>query len=85
MNTFADKTNDFFAVLVAEIDRNAAEALIEQISDGLFRDDVFPNLLNGYTDEVGGGLHMIRVNGVVVGAFIGLALGMIRAAVEQLL
>ena len=52
MDAFTDKTNDFFAVLVAEIDRNAAEALIEQISDGLIGDDVFPNLLNGYTDVV---------------------------------
>lgn len=34
--------------------------------------------------EVGGDLHMIRVNGVVVGAFIGLVLGIIRALVEQL-
>ena len=32
--------------------------------------------------EVGGDLHMIRVNGVVVGAFIGLILGLIRAAVD---
>lgn len=34
--------------------------------------------------EVGGDLHMIRVNGVVVGAFIGLVLGIIRALVEHL-
>ena len=33
-------------------------------------------------NEVGGDLHMIRVNGVVVGAFIGLVLGLIRAAIE---
>ncbi|QIO07243.1 DUF445 domain-containing protein [Acinetobacter shaoyimingii] len=33
-------------------------------------------------NEVGGDLHMIRVNGVVVGAFIGLILGIIRAMVE---
>lgn len=52
VNTFTDKTNDFFTVLVAEIDRNAAEALIEQVSDGLIGDDVFPDLLNGYTDVV---------------------------------
>ena len=35
-------------------------------------------------NEVGGDLHMIRVNGVVVGAFIGLILGLIRAVVELL-
>lgn len=34
--------------------------------------------------EVGGDLHMIRVNGVVVGAFIGLILGVIRALVENI-
>jgi uncharacterized membrane-anchored protein YjiN (DUF445 family) len=34
--------------------------------------------------EVGGDLHMIRVNGVVVGAFIGLVLGIIRAVVERI-
>lgn len=36
-------------------------------------------------NEVGGDLHMIRVNGVVVGAFIGLILGVIRFVVEKLL
>ncbi|WP_151778041.1 DUF445 domain-containing protein [Acinetobacter brisouii] len=36
-------------------------------------------------NEVGGDLHMIRVNGVIVGAFIGLCLGIIRAAVEYLI
>lgn len=34
--------------------------------------------------EVGGDLHMIRVNGVVVGALIGLLLGSGRALVEHL-
>ena len=36
-------------------------------------------------NEVGGDLHMIRVNGVVVGAFIGLVLGIIRAGVEYII
>ena len=36
-------------------------------------------------NEVGGDLHMIRVNGVVVGAFIGLVLGIIRALVDYML
>lgn len=35
--------------------------------------------------EVGGDLHMIRVNGVIVGTFIGLILGIIRAVVENVL
>ncbi len=34
--------------------------------------------------EVGGDLHMIRVNGVVVGAFIGIVLGIIRAIIEHI-
>lgn len=33
-------------------------------------------------NKVGGDLHMIRVNGVVVGAFIGLTLGVIRAVID---
>lgn len=39
-------------------------------------------MIDKIENEVGGDLHMIRVNGVVVGACIGLALGMIRAIVE---
>jgi uncharacterized membrane-anchored protein YjiN (DUF445 family) len=35
--------------------------------------------------EVGGDLHMIRVNGVVVGAFVGLLLGLARAGIQSLL
>jgi uncharacterized membrane-anchored protein YjiN (DUF445 family) len=34
--------------------------------------------------EVGGDLHMIRVNGVVVGAVIGLVLGTGRALIGHL-
>jgi len=33
--------------------------------------------------EVGGDLHMIRVNGVVVGGFVGLLLGIARALIEH--
>ncbi|MEY4516708.1 MAG: hypothetical protein RL180_1054, partial [Pseudomonadota bacterium] len=32
--------------------------------------------------EVGGDLHMIRINGVVVGCMIGLVLGTVRLLVE---
>ena len=39
-------------------------------------------MIDKIENEVGGDLHMIRVNGVVVGAFIGLVLGIIRAIVE---
>lgn len=34
--------------------------------------------------EVGGDLHMIRVNGVVVGSFIGLLLGLTKTVIERL-
>ena len=39
-------------------------------------------MIDKIENEVGGDLHMIRVNGVVVGAFIGLVLGIIRALVD---
>ena len=42
-------------------------------------------MIDKIENEVGGDLHMIRVNGVVVGAFIGLILGIIRAIVDVLL
>jgi uncharacterized membrane-anchored protein YjiN (DUF445 family) len=42
-------------------------------------------MIDKIENEVGSDLHMIRVNGVVVGAFIGLALGIIRAIVDVLL
>lgn len=42
-------------------------------------------MINKIEKEVGGDLHMIRVNGVVVGAGIGLILGMIRAIVDLLI
>ena len=41
-------------------------------------------MIDKIESEVGGDLHMIRVNGVVVGAFIGLVLGIIRAIVEYI-
>lgn len=39
-------------------------------------------MIDKIENEVGGDLHMIRVNGVVVGACIGLVLGIIRAVVD---
>lgn len=41
-------------------------------------------MIDKIENEVGGDLHMIRVNGVVVGACIGLLLGVIRGVVEHL-
>ncbi|WP_174493534.1 DUF445 domain-containing protein [Acinetobacter sp. Marseille-Q1623] len=42
-------------------------------------------MIDKIESEVGGDLHMIRVNGVVVGAFIGLTLGVIRAVIDYLI
>jgi uncharacterized membrane-anchored protein YjiN (DUF445 family) len=39
------------------------------------------DMISKIETEVGGDLHMIRVNGVVVGSFIGLALGLGRALI----
>lgn len=39
-------------------------------------------MINKIENAVGGDLHMIRVNGVAVGAMIGLGLGLIRAVIE---
>jgi uncharacterized membrane-anchored protein YjiN (DUF445 family) len=39
-------------------------------------------MIDKIENEVGGDLHMIRVNGVVVGGFIGLILGIIRALID---
>jgi len=39
-------------------------------------------MISKIESEVGGDLHMIRVNGVVVGFMIGIILGLVRFAIE---
>ncbi len=61
-----------------------SEKVIRFISERIHEWDS-REMIDKIENEVGGDLHMIRVNGVVVGAFIGLALGIIRAIVDVLL
>lgn len=58
-----------------------SEKVIRFISERIHEWDS-SEMIDKIENEVGGDLHMIRVNGVVVGAFIGLVLGIIRAIVE---
>lgn len=60
-----------------------ADKVIRYISDRIHDWDS-REMIAKIESEVGGDLHMIRVNGVVVGAFIGLVLGVIRALIEQI-
>ena len=53
-----------------------SEKVIRFISERIHEWDS-REMIGKIENEVGGDLHMIRVNGVVVGAFIGLALGII--------
>lgn len=60
-----------------------ADKIIRYISQRIHEWDS-SEMIGKIESEVGGDLHMIRVNGVVVGAFIGLILGIIRAVIEQI-
>lgn len=68
------------AVAVSLSDQYSAK-VIRFISERIHEWDS-SEMIDKIENEVGGDLHMIRVNGVVVGAFIGLILGIIRAIVE---
>lgn len=77
-------------VLNTEIEKMAvtfstdyADKIIRYISQRIHEWDS-REMIAKIESEVGGDLHMIRVNGVVVGAFIGLILGIIRALVENI-
>ena len=59
-----------------------SEKVIRFISERIHEWDS-SEMIDKIENEVGGDLHMIRVNGVVVGAFIGLVLGIIRALVDM--
>ncbi|WP_347455389.1 DUF445 domain-containing protein [Acinetobacter thermotolerans] len=70
--------------LAVELSDQYSEKVIRFISERIHEWDS-REMISKIENEVGGDLHMIRVNGVVVGGFIGLALGIIRAVVEHLL
>lgn len=68
------------AVVVAD---EYAEAIIRYVSSRIHDWDT-REMIAKIETEVGGDLHMIRVNGVVVGGFIGLLLGVARALIEHI-
>ncbi|ANF83031.1 hypothetical protein A3K93_13105 [Acinetobacter sp. NCu2D-2] len=70
--------------IAVELSDQYSEKVIRFISERIHEWDS-TEMIDKIENEVGGDLHMIRVNGVVVGAFIGLVLGVIRAVVENLL
>ncbi|MHA3891996.1 DUF445 domain-containing protein [Acinetobacter sp. GXMZU3951] len=76
--------NDRMSGLAVNLSDQYSEKVIRFISERIHEWDS-REMIGKIENEVGGDLHMIRVNGVVVGAFIGLALGIIRAAVDYLL
>lgn len=60
-----------------------ADAIIAYVSSRIHDWDT-REMIAKIETEVGGDLHMIRVNGVVVGGFIGLLLGITRALVDRI-
>lgn len=82
-------SNDVIRQLLNEKMRGIAINLSDQYSEKVIRfiserihEWDSREMIDKIENEVGGDLHMIRVNGVVVGAFIGLVLGVIRALVD---
>lgn len=70
--------------IAVDLSDQYSEKVIRFISERIHEWDS-TEMIDKIENEVGGDLHMIRVNGVVVGACIGLILGIIRAAVEHLI
>ncbi len=58
-----------------------ADTVILYISEQIHNWDT-RDMIDKIESEVGGDLHMIRVNGVVVGFMIGIILGLVRFAIE---
>ncbi|WP_410211481.1 DUF445 domain-containing protein [Aquirhabdus sp.] len=58
-----------------------ADTVIQYISEQIHNWDT-RDMIGKIESEVGGDLHMIRVNGVVVGFMIGIILGLVRFAIE---
>lgn len=78
-----DTLNQQIEKLAVVFSTEYADKIIRYISQRIHEWDS-REMIAKIESEVGGDLHMIRVNGVVVGAFIGLVLGVIRAVVEHL-
>ena len=75
--------NEKMSDIAVNLSDQYSEKVIRFISERIHEWDS-REMIDKIENEVGGDLHMIRVNGVVVGGFIGLALGIIRACVEWL-
>ncbi len=73
--------NTRLSSIAVDLSDQYSEKIILFISERIHEWDS-REMIDKIENEVGGDLHMIRVNGVVVGAFIGLVLGIIRAIVE---
>ncbi len=58
-----------------------ADTVIQYVSEQIHNWDT-RDMIDKIESEVGGDLHMIRVNGVVVGFMIGIILGLVRFAIE---
>jgi uncharacterized membrane-anchored protein YjiN (DUF445 family) len=76
--------NDRISGIAVNLSDQYSEKVIRFISERIHEWDS-REMIDKIENEVGGDLHMIRVNGVVVGAFIGLVLGIIRALVDLIL
>ena len=76
-----DLLNDRMSGIAVNLSDQYSEKVIRFISERIHEWDS-TEMIDKIENEVGGDLHMIRVNGVVVGAFIGLTLGVIRAIID---
>ncbi|AWL30279.1 DUF445 domain-containing protein [Acinetobacter defluvii] len=76
--------NERISEMVINLSDQYSEKVIKFISERIHEWDS-REMIDKIESEVGGDLHMIRVNGVVVGAFIGLTLGVIRAVIDYLI
>lgn len=73
--------NERMSEMAIHLSHQYSEKVIRFISERIHEWDS-REMIDKIESEVGGDLHMIRVNGVVVGAFIGLTLGVIRAIID---
>lgn len=76
-----DLLNERISGIAVNLSDQYSEKVIRFISQRIHEWDS-TEMIAKIENEVGGDLHMIRVNGVVVGAFIGLTLGVIRAVID---
>ena len=76
-----DLLNDRMSGIAVNLSDQYSEKVIRFISERIHEWDS-REMIDKIENEVGSDLHMIRVNGVVVGAFIGLTLGVIRAIID---